>query len=119
MNDLGQNHSIRDRGFKPFYFQGLWDSSECKNTTRVSLDDVAKEVGLTHFLNSNAVVMISTGEIGGEARRYANKVMTNSNLCIVMVDGHDLAGIETRPASIVDVFSREAKHAMDIKKLDL
>ena len=26
---------------------------QCKNTTRVSLDDVAKEVGLTHFLKSN------------------------------------------------------------------
>ena len=92
---------------------------QCKNTTRVSLDDVAKEVGLTHFLNSNAVVMISTGEIGGEARRYSNKVMMNSNLCIVMVDGHDLDAIETRPASIIDVFSREARHAMDLKRIEL
>ena len=62
---------------------------QCKNTARVSLDDVAKEVGLTHFLKSNAVVMVSTGDIGGEARRYANKIMADSNLCIVMVDGND------------------------------
>ena len=27
MNDLEQNHSIRDRGFKPLYFEVLWDSS--------------------------------------------------------------------------------------------
>lgn len=67
---------------------------QCKNTARVSLDDVAKEVGLTHFLKSNAVVMVSTGEIGGEARRYANKIMTDSNLCIVMVDSKDLTLIE-------------------------
>ena len=92
---------------------------QCKNTARVSLDDVAKEVGLTHFLKSNAVVMVSTGEIGGEARRYANKIMTDSNLCIVMVDGNDLATIEACPAAIVEVFIREARHAMDLKKLDL
>ena len=92
---------------------------QCKNTARVSLDDVAKEVGLTHLLKSNAIVMVSTGEIGGEARRYANKIMADSNLCVVMVDGNDLALIEARPASIVDVFTREARHAMDLKKLEL
>ena len=92
---------------------------QCKNTARVSLDDVAKEVGLTHFLKSNAIVMVSTGEIGSEARRYANKLMTDSNLCIVMVDGNDLSHIEAEPAGIVDVFTREARHAMDLKKLEL
>jgi len=92
---------------------------QCKNTARVSLDDVAKEVGLTHFLKSNVVVIVSTGEIGPEARRYANKVMRDSNLCVVMVDGSDLSVIEAAPASIVDVFNREARHAMDLKKLEL
>ena len=91
---------------------------QCKNTTRISLDDVAKEVGLTHFLKSNAIVMVSTGLIGGEARRYANKIMADSNLCIVMVDGTDLSSIEARPASIVEVFTREARHAMDLKRLE-
>lgn len=92
---------------------------QCKNTARVALDDVAKEVGLTHFLKSNAVVMVSTGTIGKEARRYANKVMTDSNLCIIMVDGQDLDSVEARPATIVDVLNREAGHAMDLKKLEL
>ena len=92
---------------------------QCKNTARVSLDDVAKEVGLTHFLKSNAIVMVSTGEIGGEARRYSNRVMADSNLCIVMLDKSDLALIESSPAAIVDVFNREARHAMDLKRLDL
>lgn len=36
-----------------------------------------------------------------------------------MVDGRDLAGIEARPAAVVDVFNREARRAMDLKKLDL
>ena len=92
---------------------------QCKNTAHVSLDDVAKEVGLTHFLKSNAIVMVSTGEIGNEARRYSNKIMADSNLCIVMLDKSDLALIEACPAAIVDVFTREARHAMDLKRLEL
>jgi site-specific DNA-methyltransferase (cytosine-N4-specific) len=91
---------------------------QCKNTDRVSLDDVAKEVGLTHLLKSNVIVIVSTGEIGQEARKYANKVMTDSNLCVVMVNGQDIAEIETNPAAIVDVFNREAKHAMKIKAIE-
>lgn len=92
---------------------------QCKNTSRVHLDDVAKEVGLTHLLKSNVIVIVSTGEIGPEARRYANKIMTDSNLCVVMVDRSDIVQIEKSPADIVDVFNREAKHAMKIKTIEI
>lgn len=92
---------------------------QCKNTSRVALDDVAKEVGLTHFLKSNAIIIVTTGEVGNEARRYANKVMGDSNLAIVMVDKTDLETMTNSPSAIVRVFEREAKHAMALKKLDL
>lgn len=92
---------------------------QCKNTGRVSLDDVAKEVGLTHFLKSNVIVVVSTGDIGSEARRYANKIMSDSNLCIIMIDRADLKNIRENPSYIVDAFNREAHHAMILKKLEL
>lgn len=92
---------------------------QCKNTAHVSLDDVAKEVGLTHFLRSNVVIIVSTGRIGPEARRYANKIMSDSNLGVVMIDRNDLDNIRSNPASIADIFQREARHAMTLKKLDL
>lgn len=91
---------------------------QCKNTGRVSLDDVAKEVGLTHFLKSNVVVVVTTGEIGAEARRYANKIMRDSNLAIVMLNGADLAVINNNLPAIVDVFNREARTAMKLKVLE-
>ena len=91
---------------------------QCKNTARVALDDVAREVGLTHFLKSNVIVMATTGAISSEARRYANKIMADSNLAIVMLDGGDLTAISEQPAEIVRAFEREARHAMDLKKLD-
>lgn len=92
---------------------------QCKNTARVSLDDAAKEVGLTHFIKSSAIVVVTTGEIGTEARRYANKIMAESNLAIVMIDRADLEGVTANAAYIVDAFRREAEHAMALKRIDL
>ncbi len=92
---------------------------QCKNTAHVSLEDVAKEVGLTHFLQSNVIVIVTTGEVGTEARRYANRIMANSNLAIVMLDGEDVATISEHPAEILRAFEREALHAINLKKLDL
>lgn len=92
---------------------------QCKNTARVSLDDVAKEVGLTHFLKSNVIVMVSTGDIASDARRYANKIMQDSNLCVVMIDRPDLDAIRENPVHIIDAFKREAHNAMTLKKIDL
>ena len=61
----------------------------------------------------------STGEIGPGAKGYANKVMGDSNLSIVLINGGDLKAIEAHPAAIVDVFNLEAAHAMKLKALDL
>jgi len=92
---------------------------QCKNTSSVRLDDVAKEVGLTHLLKSNVIVMVSTGEIGASAREYANKVMADSNIAIVMIDRADIENIVENPAFIIYALNREAKHAMKLKKLDI
>jgi len=93
---------------------------QCKNVaTGVSLDDVAKEVGLTHMLKSNVVVIVSTGKIGTQARHYAGKIMHDSNLDVVLMDRSDLEAIKEKPSHIVDVLYREAKTAMKLKALDI
>ena len=71
------------------------------------------------MLKSNVIVVVSTGAIGPEARRYANKIMTDSNLCIVMVDRDDVTRVIQNPTVIADIFDREARHAMKIKALDI
>lgn len=92
---------------------------QCKNSASASLEDVAKEVGLTHFLKSNVIIIVTTGRIGTEARKYSNKIMMDLNLCIVLLDGKDIDEIVKNPTLIVDVFNREAKQAMKLKKLEL
>ncbi len=92
---------------------------QCKNTSRVSLEDVAKEVGLTYELKSNMVVIVSTGQIGPEARRYANKVMEDSNLNVLMIDREDINLVITNPIAIVTILNRESRHAKKLKHLDI
>ena len=85
-------------------------------TPRASpLTMLQRKSGLTHFLKSNAIVMVTTGQIGAEARRYANRIMTDSNLAIVMLQRGDLHAISERPATILRAFEREARHAMHLK----
>ena len=45
--------------------------------------------------------------------------MKNSNLNIVFVDKDDIAVIANDPVAIVDVFEREAKRTMQLKKMDM
>jgi site-specific DNA-methyltransferase (cytosine-N4-specific) len=92
---------------------------QCKNTRTVSLDDVAKEVGLTHQLKSNVIMVVSTGSIGEEARKFSHHVMNTTNLDIILMDRTDLEKIKQSPMYISAVLNREAKRAMQIKKLEL
>lgn len=92
---------------------------QCKNTNTVTLDPVAKEVGLTHFLKSNVIMVVTSGNFTNSAREYANAVMRDSNLNIVLLNGNDLDKIAKSPTMIVDILNREAKRAMEIKKIEL
>lgn len=92
---------------------------QCKNTSHVSVDYVAREVGLTQVLYSNVIVLITTGTVSPKAKNYANHIMKNSNLNIVFVDKDDIALIADNPVAIVDVFDREAKRTMQLKKMNI
>lgn len=92
---------------------------QCKNTKTVTLDPVAKEVGLTHFLKSNVIIVVTTGSYTNEARKYSNAIMRDSNLSIVLLDSSDIDKISNEPSAIVDILNRDAKRTMEIKKIEL
>ena len=92
---------------------------QCKNTAQVTLDQVAKEIGLVQVTYANVIVVVSTGRISSSARMLANRTMKQTNLSIVFVDGEDIERVSTNPATIVDVFEREARATMQLKKLNL
>ncbi|MBM4038153.1 MAG: restriction endonuclease [Planctomycetes bacterium] len=92
---------------------------QCKNTNTVSLDDVAKEVGLTLKLKSSVVMVVSTGRVGQEARRYAQEVMRSTNLHVVLLDGDHLRLVAGSPWKIADILNEQAQRAMEIKRIEV
>lgn len=92
---------------------------QCKNTATVELDQVAKEVGLSHVLKSNVIVILTTGRVSGSAKEYANRIMREMNLCIIFIEGEDVDEILTAPSSIVGILNRESMEAKRIKILDI
>ena len=88
---------------------------QCKNTHKVSLDQIAKEVGLSHVLKTNAIVIMTTGVVSEKAREYATQIMKTMNLCIIIVEGSDIDAIIEEPTKILDIFNRESLNAKHIK----
>lgn len=91
---------------------------QCKNTKHVSLDPVAKEVGLTHSLKSNVIVVVTTGTFSSEAIKYSNTVMKDSNLAIVLLDGSDIKKVSQSPEKIIDIFNKTASRTMVLKRIE-
>ena len=88
---------------------------QCKNTSTVSLDQVAKEVGLSYILKTNVIVILTTGRVTNTAKEYAIKVMRKSNLCIIFIEKKDIDVVLASPANIVDVLNRESIKIKEIK----
>lgn len=89
----------------------------CTNANDLSVDDIAIEIGLTHITKTDVIVVTSTGEIGADARRCADKIMTDTKLFVILMDGSALALIAARPVLIVELLNRETHHALRLKKL--
>jgi site-specific DNA-methyltransferase (cytosine-N4-specific) len=89
---------------------------QCKNTSRVSLDDVAKEVGLTHFLKSDVIVIVSTGNIGSGARSYADAVVAKLRIHICCLGGDDLRTVSESPAALPELVSAQAPLALSWRR---
>lgn len=92
---------------------------QCKNTARVELEDIAKEVGLTFYLKSNVIMIVTTGRIGKPAREYARGIMQTTNLHIILIEKGDLSQLRLQPTAIVTILDREAKSAMQLKELKI
>jgi restriction endonuclease len=92
---------------------------QCKNTpdNAVSLDDIAQEVGLSLWMKSNVILIVTTGHFSRDALAYANDIMQMANLNIITLDKHDLAVLTASPLAIVDILNRKAKEVMRLKAL--
>ena len=92
---------------------------QCKNTPegKVSLEDVAKEVGLSLNLKSNVILVITTGLFSKDALEYADDIMRDIPVNIVTLDKRDLQILVESPLAIVEILNKKARRVMEMKSL--
>jgi hypothetical protein len=66
---------------------------QCKNTSSIRLDDVAKEVGLMPYFGSRVAVIISTGRVNEDAQKYAKLVRNEYGKQVILVECKDIVHI--------------------------
>jgi hypothetical protein len=74
---------------------------QCKNTKRVHVAALAKEIGLATLLRAHMVVLVTTGVFSSTVEKHAHLVSTTTPLQVVLV-----------PGSVLDDYAREGGRAL-------
>jgi site-specific DNA-methyltransferase (cytosine-N4-specific) len=92
---------------------------QCKNTpdSVVPLEDIAKEVGLSLQLQSNVILVVTTGRFSRDALTYADDMMKLTHLNIVTLNREDLRRLSASPLAIIEILERKARRVMELKAL--
>jgi len=84
---------------------------QCKNTpnSRVDLEDIAKEVGITSITKATHILFVTNGNYTKDARDFAIKTMASSSLSIYLLDKNDFVVIRESPASLAQVIAGQSQ----------
>ncbi len=83
---------------------------QCKDTAIVTMEDIAIEVGLTFYLKSNVIMMVTTGKFSNAAFDYVKAIKQTTNLRLILIDNKDLHVLSSQPTAISTILSRETKY---------
>jgi hypothetical protein len=92
---------------------------QCKNSRLVSLEDLAKEVGIATAIRSSVILLITTGSIGDTVREFAKIVMQNTALHIALLGAKDMDRISKDVSNLIDILNSQAAQAMKMKRVQL
>lgn len=91
---------------------------QCK-VGAITLEAVAKEVGMQEVSLANVILVIGTERTTESAITYRNKVISKSNLNIILIDGLALDRIINSPSEIFAVLKKQAHDALKLKPAPL
>lgn len=90
---------------------------QCKNTKKVDVDVVAKEVGLTFLTHADVIAVVTTGKFTGDAVNYASQVTDNSRYYVILLDGNDIERIVEDRTKIIEILNIKARRVFAKKEL--
>ncbi len=92
---------------------------QCKNTAKVDIDVLAKEIGLTFVTGADVVMVVTTGEFTRDAYQYAYRMMDVSRYYMILLQKDDIEAIKKDKTSIVEILDRKARRVFSKKELDI
>jgi site-specific DNA-methyltransferase (cytosine-N4-specific) len=92
---------------------------QCKNTKKVDVDVIAKEVGLTFITHADVIAIVTTGKFTGDEVNYSNQVTDNSRYYIILLDGEDIQRIVADRTKIVEILNIKARRVFAKKELGM
>ncbi len=92
---------------------------QCKNTKRVDVEVLAKEVGMTFVTGADVVMIVTTGEFTRDAFQYAYRMMEISRYYMVLIQKEDIEAIKADRTNIIKILDRRARRVFAKKELGL
>lgn len=92
---------------------------QCKNTKRVDVEVLAKEVGMTFVTGADVVMIVTTGEFTRDALQYAYRMMEISRYYMVLIQKEDIEAIKEDRTNIIKILDRRARRVFAKKELGL
>lgn len=91
---------------------------QCKNTPsgRVSLEDVAKEVGLLPITKATHLMVVANCLFTGDAKTYANEVMRNNPVMIFLLEKKDFEVVRNSPGSFPLILQAKAEQISQLRR---
>jgi hypothetical protein len=86
------------------------------SSAKVTLSDVAKEVGIAVHAKAHVIVVVTTGEFTQDAKDYAKEVSKATHLQFALVNGHVVNSyLKHGYKSLHEFFQNNAKEVMKLK----
>ncbi|MDH6104845.1 DNA methyltransferase [Anabaenopsis tanganyikae CS-531] len=92
---------------------------QCKNTKRVDVEVLAKEVGMTFVTGADVVMIVTTGEFTRDAFQYAYRMMEVSRYYMVLIQKEDIESIKRDKTNIIKILDKRARRVFAKKELGM
>lgn len=81
----------------------------------VSVDAVAKEIGMKDVTLANVILIVGTGKATDAAQTFRRKIVSSSNLNIIIIDEPLLEKIIEDQTRLIPILREQARNAMNLK----
>ena len=92
---------------------------QCKNTKKVDVDVLAKEIGITFVTGADIVMVVTTGQFTRDALQYASRMMEVSRYYMILLQKEDIEAIKEDKTNIIKILDKQARRLFAKKELEM